>query len=116
MTYKTEVLGLPIEVKIDRMGADWLVSVSGGCRFHIGSISTARWNGTEAILTKCVLGEHRDDVVGDKYALELCNAVKSTVCVVCGIHYDSPGPEGIKKIVAAADALLGKIVAELAAL
>lgn len=114
MAYKTEVLGLPIEVKIERMGDDWLVSVGGGCRVHVGSISAAEWNGREAVLSKCVLGEHRDDVVGDKYALELCSALKSTVCVVCGIHYDSPGPEGIKEIVNAAEDLLDRVIADLA--
>jgi len=110
MTYKTEVLGLPIEAELKRMGQDWLVSIGGGCRVHIGSISTAQWTGERAELTSTTLENHKDAVIGDFYALNLCKNLKSTVCVVCGIHYDRPGPEGISAIVNASEAMLDEIL------
>ncbi len=92
------------------MGGDWLVSITGGCAPHIGSISTAYFESCELKLDTLLLPHHRDDVVGDMFARELAARLGCTVTAVCGIHYESPGREGIAEIVRCTGEILSDIL------
>lgn len=108
--FETEALGLPIVAELTHIGTDYLLTICGGCRHHIGSISTAYMVDGRIQLEKTLLPTHRDDVIGDMAAVRLCETFGSTVTVICGIHYDSPGKDGISEIVTAAEQLVDKIM------
>lgn len=108
--FQREVLGFPITAAVTRAGDDLLVQVAGGCREHIGSVSTARFENEELKIDSLLLPHHRDDVVGDKFAKALAERSRATVTVVCGIHFDSPGRDGIREIVECTDSLLEDIL------
>lgn len=107
------VLGFDITAELKYMGQDALVSIAGGCRAHIGSISTAYYDGGELKLNTLLLPEHRDDVVGDMFARALAERLGVSVTAVCGIHYDAPGKEGILEIVSCTRQLLDELLAAL---
>lgn len=111
--FEKQVLGHPITVRFHSIGADFLVEISGGCLPHIGSVSVGTFTKGEVTLQKLLLPEHRDDVIGDRFAVELANFFQTTVTVVCGIHYELPGPKGIQQIVSCANELLQEIISEL---
>ena len=108
--FQREVLDLPVTAAVTRAGDDLLVQVAGGCREHIGSVSTARFENEELKIDSLLLPHHRDDVVGDKFAKALAERSCATVTVVCGIHFDSPGRDGIREIVECTDSLLEDIL------
>lgn len=111
--YEKQVLDHRISVDIHQIGEDWLAEISGGCRPHIGSVSVGTFAKGEVTLEKILLPEHRDDVIGDLFATELAKHLQATVTAVCGIHYENPGPESIRQIVAYAIDLLQEITAEI---
>ena len=104
------VLNWPISVSLTQSGPDWLVRIAGGCAPHIGSVSVAYVENDEVILEKILLPTHRDDVVGDRFAKVLARRFHATVTVVCGIHYEAPGKEGLRQIVACSESLLQEIL------
>lgn len=108
--FETEALGLPIIAELTNIGTDYLITIRGGCRHHIGSISTAYRMDGRIQLEKTLLPEHRDDVISDMAAIRLCETFGATVTVVCGVHYDAPGKDGIREIVNAAEHLIDKIM------
>ncbi|MCI9511306.1 hypothetical protein AALA80_05400 [Oscillospiraceae bacterium 50-60] len=110
--YEKQVLGHRIAVNLHQIGADWLAEISGGCRPHIGSVSVGTFVNGQVSLKKILLPEHRDDVIGDLFAAELSKSLQTTVTVVCGIHYELPGPEGIQQIILCAKSLLQEISSE----
>ena len=114
-SYSVTVLGYPITASLTQLGADYLVTVTGGCGPHIGSVSVARWDGSAPVLETVLLPTHRDDVVGNRFASALCGQLHTAVTVVCGIHYDGPSREDLKTIVAGTEDLLRQIQADLPA-
>lgn len=104
------VLNWPISVSLTQSGPDWLVNIVGGCAPHIGSISVAYVENDEVVLQKILLPTHRDDVVGDRFAKVLAMRFHATVTVICGIHYETPGKEGLRQIVDCGESLLQEIL------
>ena len=109
------VLDWPISVELKRYGLDWMVQITGGCAPHIGSVSVGTFADGEVHHRKILLPSHRDDVIGERLAESLTNELRSTVCVVCGIHYDMPGKEGLRQIVDCTERLLQEIQHRLVA-
>ncbi len=110
MRYEREVLGQMLTARTERLGGDMLVEITGGCAPHIGSVSTAYYDGGELRTETLLLPGHRDDVVGDRFAGRLARELGCAVTAVCGIHYESPGRQGIEEIVGRAMELLEEIV------
>lgn len=104
-----EVLGRTIEVSAGWRGRDLLVAVTGGDAPHIGSVSVCRMQNGGAVTEKILLPTHRDDVIGDKFAETLALKLKTTVCVVCGIHFDGVSKKEIAEIVKASEEMLAQI-------
>ena len=109
------VLDWPISVELKRYGLDWMVQITGGCAPHIGSVSVGTFADGEVHLRKILLPSHRDDVIGDRFAETLTKQLRTTVSVVCGIHYDMPGKEGLRQIVDCTERLLQEIQHRLVA-
>ena len=109
------VLDWPISVELKRYGLDWMVQITGGCAPHIGSVSVGTFADGEVHLRKILLPSHRDDVIGDRFAETLTKQLRTTVSVVCGILYDMPGKEGLRKIFDCPERLLQEIQHRLVA-
>ena len=107
------VLGWRISATLERSGADWLIRVAGGCAPHIGSVSTAWWEEGELRRKTLLLPGHRDDAVSDLFAEEAAKRTRSTVTVVCGIHYNQPGREGIARILECTRLLLEDVLSRM---
>lgn len=101
-----DVLGHPITVTALPAGKDWSVTVLGGCAPHVGSVSLAEYENGEVTLRTFLRDSHKDQIVGDRFARRLAEQGRCTVCVSCGIHYESPDKADLEQIVACADALL----------
>ncbi|MDD5922964.1 MAG: hypothetical protein PUC44_07310 [Eubacteriales bacterium] len=111
--FQRTVLGCPIDVKLLRAGNDWLAEIDGGAAPHIGSVSTAYWENGKLQLKTVLLPGHRDDVISESYAKAIAEKTHVSCAVSCGIHYENPGPEGIARIVSAAEEMKQEIVCEI---
>ena len=111
--YERTVLGHPIAASLSYMGEDLLVQVTGGCAPHIGSVSIGYPTDDGVALDKLLLPTHRDDVVGDLFARTLAQRFDRKVTVICGIHYENPGKEGLAQSVACAQSLLEDILYDI---
>lgn len=109
-TVSREVLGHPITATARWAGADVVVTVLGGCAPHVGSVSMARWIDGEVEVTSLVGEGHKDQLVGEAFARALARKTGATVSVTCGIHYESPGRDGLAAIVACAEGLCKDLV------
>ena len=112
-TASVSVLGYEIKASLEKIGPDWLVVVNGGCLPHIGSTTIAEYKNGRAELRTILRDTHRDNVVGEIFAREICEKTKETVCVNCGIHYDNVSKEEIMQIVEAAKGLLERLIANM---
>ena len=109
-TYTREALGFPINVALSGCGNDTLIKITGGCAPHIGSVSVAYLDSGEPALRTLLLPGHRDDVVSDMFAEAIAKKLGATVTVVCGIHYEEPGKEGIETILERTRSLLDEVI------
>lgn len=108
-----QILGYPITVTAAPAGADWNVTVLGGCAPHVGSVSLAEYCEGAVTLRTLLRETHKDQIVGDKFARALAEQAKCTVCVSCGIHYDNANPQQLQQIVAATEELLIKLCEQI---
>ena len=114
-TIQRLVLGWPLTAQVFPMGEDYAVLVTGGCRHHLGSVSTAYWE-NQAVRCETSLGQgHRDDVVSRRFAAALAQAGQCGVSVNCGIHYDNITKEDLAVVLAETEALLAQLTARLRA-
>ena len=113
MRKKCEILGYTIEAELRWQGGDAVVEITGGSKPHIGCVSTCWFHNSEMCAEKFLLPGHRDDVIADKYAAALALQLQTTVCAICGIHYDNVSKEDIALIVAETDKMLSALQYEL---
>ena len=104
-----EVFGYPITVTATPAGSDWNVVILGGCTPHVGSVSLAEYQNGTIKLRNLLRDEHKDQIVGDRFAHELAKHCHCAVCVSCGIHFDKPSADDLTKIVFNTDELLNKL-------
>lgn len=102
-----EVLGRPIRVSVHPCGSDLSVTIQGGDTPHVGSVTVAQ---DGEIMSKWVGQGHRDDVVGDRFAVVLSEHTDGTACVSCGIHYERPTRKQLAEIVSACGELLAELL------
>ena len=112
-TYTRLVLGYSITAELSPAGEDWSVLVLGGCAPHVGSVSTARWEGGSVTVESLVGRGHKDHIVSERFALALAQQTGRTVAVTCGIHYDAPGKEGLAAVLSGTEELLRDLLREL---
>jgi hypothetical protein len=87
------------------IGKDLLVAIYGGDEHHIGGVSTAhlttshyRDAQTVSVSTLTFPG-HKDYVVSNSVGERLCEALKRSVVVTVGIHYENASRDEIQEIV-----------------
>ncbi len=104
-----EIFGHPIKVSACPAGDDWNIIITGGCAPHVGSVSLAEYQNNTVTLRTLLREEHKDQIVGDRFARELALRYHCTVCVSCGIHFDGPTPDDLSQIVSITDELLNEL-------
>lgn len=104
-----QILGYPIAVTALPAGRDWSVTVLGGCQPHVGSVSLAEYRDGIVTLRTLQRASHKDEIVGDRFARRLAEQCQCTVCVSCGIHFDSPTQADLEQIVTCSEGLLEKL-------
>lgn len=90
-----------------RLDQGMLVLLTGGCRSHIGAVSTGEPEGR--VQTQCFPG-HRDQVISEPWARRLAAVLGQRVTVVCGIHYHKPTGAQLQEILHTAEALLEELL------
>jgi len=113
---KTEEESYNVEATVLRVGHDWLVSIWGGSRPHIGAVAAAQprqsLEGTGAISATasvlCLLG-HKEDVIVKDISEKLAASLKTNVVVTAGVHWDHIDSEGIQKVLENSRMLITKI-------
>lgn len=106
-TLSETVLGHPIWVCAAPLDDGWDVSVTGGCRTHVGAVSLAAPGEAAGTLQR---PGHRDAAVAERWAAALAEAWHAPVCVRCGIHYHAASQSDIAAILAACDRLLERLL------
>jgi cytosine/uracil/thiamine/allantoin permease len=87
-----------IELSVQEVGQDLLVLITGGVR-HIGAASTAYLNGDDVEVLTSAVPHHKEHTLSEGIAVRVATALKKTVTVVMGIHYDNLTKEGILEVV-----------------
>jgi hypothetical protein len=112
ITIERPLLGYCLSVTARYLGSDLLVTVTGGCREHIGAVTVASPDGKSSGGT-ILLPTHKDDAVSRLFAERLSSLLGTTVCAVCGIHYDNASADDIRAIVDNAKELLSELESAL---
>ncbi|MBC8081271.1 MAG: hypothetical protein H7X86_13070 [Gorillibacterium sp.] len=84
---QTEKSPFNIEIRLERMGKDYLFLVSGG-EAHIGATATAYSVEGKVHTELAVVPGHREDRLALEFAGLACSRLNTTVTVVMGIHLD----------------------------
>lgn len=118
---RTEAEAYNLEANVLRLGPDWLVSIWGGVRPHIGAVAMAQprpslkdenvVSATASVF--CFLG-HKEDVIVKEASERLAAALNANIVVTAGIHWDDIDPEGIRRIVENSQILISTIKERIA--
>ena len=108
--HQIELFGFPIRCVVTRLQKGVHVLLTGGCKSHIGAVSTAEPGGETQ--TQLFPG-HKDQYISESWAKAICEKTGERACVVCGIHYDNANKVQIREILRETDLLLVQILLEL---
>lgn len=116
-TFTVSDEGITLEALGVELGDDLLLAVTGGERHHIGSASVSvprpslldpsKMSSTTSTIN---LVGHKDNFAGDRISGQLSAALNKNVVVVCGIHVDNIGSEGIDRVLALTDRLIEQLL------
>ena len=104
------LFGYPIRCQLTKLDDGLHVLLTGGCRSHIGAISTA--GPGEETKTQVFPG-HKDQFVSEPWAAALAEKTGRRTCVVCGIHYDNATKAQIEEILRCTQRLLAQVLTEI---
>lgn len=102
-----QLFGYPIRCAATRLDSGIHVLLTGGCRSHIGAISTAEPGQTPET---SVFPGHKDQFISEPWAMRLAEQTGQRACVVCGIHYDNATGEQIGAILKETEKLLESLL------
>ena len=113
---RTDEESYNLDAAVIQVGSDWLVSLWGGTRPHIGAVAIAQprpsmvdeqvTSSTASVF--CLLG-HKEDVIVKEASEKLAAFLNANVVVTAGIHWDNMDQEGIQKIIENSRLLIRKI-------
>lgn len=110
MRLEQMILGYPLIAELTALDEGWDVSITGGCRTHVGAVTLAEPDGQIQTLQR---EQHRDSRISEQWASELAKHLHAPVCVRCGIHYDAITKEQLSAVIDACDDLLREIKEKL---
>lgn len=108
--------GQSVTIKSERIGEDYLVTVTGGHSPHIGSVSTALISerlgqpGCTTTVSTYVYPGHKDDRIGNRFAEAISKVVQQKVVVVCGVHFDDLVKNEIDTVINCFEAFLNEFI------
>ncbi len=97
------------------MGRDWLITIGGG-QVHIGAAALGIcYDELEGKANASVISVpgHREDALLFPLAQKMSKALKTTVCLVAGIHFDDLTPQELEKVILTAEALAERFLEEV---
>ena len=106
---KRMLLGSELCCEVTCLDEGIAVLFVGGDKSHIGSISIAEENGSVSTI---VFPDHKDRVIGERWAQELRTKYRCRVVVVCGVHFDHASQKDISSIVGVSENMLSEFLAE----
>jgi hypothetical protein len=102
-----------IEMTIHKQGEDVVLQVEGGTHPHIGAVCTAYWQDGECIVHLVELPHHKEGELAKNFAKQLCEMLKQTATVICGIHIDNATREEIERLVHNTHSCFAQLVIQL---
>lgn len=106
LVIEKECLGYPICARIDIPAEGLAVLLTGGCKPHIGAVSSIE-PGQEVLTTQFT--GHREGVISQQWAQALCSRYNTPTVVSCGIHYNNLSREGINEVLDCSFSLLQEV-------
>jgi alpha-beta hydrolase superfamily lysophospholipase len=98
------------------VGKDLLITIYGGDEHHLGGVAVAyetrshyRDASTVSVSTLTFPG-HKDYVVANSAAEQICKTLQRSVVVTTGIHYDNATKAELETILKAVDMLVKEII------
>ncbi|MCL6459509.1 MAG: hypothetical protein K6T85_16040 [Gorillibacterium sp.] len=101
-----------IEIRLERMGKDYLFLVSGG-ESHIGATATAYFQEGKVHTELAVVPGHKEDRLALECAGLACSRLTATVTVVMGIHIEKASRSDIELAVQTVRQEMGKLLDRL---
>ena len=94
-----------VNIHTENMGDDLCITICGGDKPHIGSVSIAEpreslqkdGNLSATVSTYNFLG-HKDNVISDQVAYELAKTLNKKTVIICGVHYEKPDEYVIERV------------------
>jgi hypothetical protein len=99
-----------------KIGTDILVTIYGGDEHHIGGVAIAYptkshyRNTTTISVNTMTFPGHKDYLVANTAAEQICKALSNPVVVSVGIHMNNASKDEIKQAVDAVDTLVKKLI------
>ena len=101
------ILGKPVRILAADTGDGYSVTISGGDRGHIGAVGIASPETGVRVIT---FPEHKETVIAEKWAGEICRLSGRAAVVSAGIHFDNINKEGIETVLSVMDEELSDIL------
>lgn len=111
-----ELFGQLVTITSERLGEDYLLTVTGGHGQHIGSVSTALISerlgqpGLTTTVSTYVYPGHKDDLIGNRFAEAVSKCVQQKVVVVCGVHFDDLKKSEIDTVIECFETFLDEFI------
>jgi hypothetical protein len=104
---KRTILNKEITACVQSLDHGIQVTITGGDLSHVGSVSVMDEQGS---LTTTLFPNHRDNVIGDKWAGEIYKKNSLPVVVTAGVHYDNINKNDIENIINETDDMLDEVL------
>jgi alpha-beta hydrolase superfamily lysophospholipase len=105
-----------IFLEVKDVGKDLLITIYGGDEHHLGGVAVAyetrshyRDASTVSVSTLTFPG-HKDYIVANSAAEQICKALQRSVVVTTGIHYDNATEDEIEVILKTVDWLVKELI------
>jgi alpha-beta hydrolase superfamily lysophospholipase len=105
-----------IFLEVKDVGKDLLITIYGGDEHHLGGVAVAyetrshyRDASTVSVSTLTFPG-HKDYLVANSAAEQICKALQRSVVVTTGIHYDNATEDEIEVILKSVDWLVKELI------
>lgn len=102
MSTKSNTNPYNIAFTIQRIGRDYLFTISGGeldSGPHIGAVSVAFWEAEVLDVKTFELPNHKEGELAQECARLAAKKLATTCTVICGIHIDEATSEQINEII-----------------
>ncbi|MDD8048249.1 MAG: hypothetical protein PHH04_01480 [Thomasclavelia sp.] len=109
--YKIILFNSPIYFEIKDINNDLLITIYGGTKPHIGSVTISEPIFKNSIKTSTFSFEnHKDYVIAKLFSERIAKEMNKRVVCCCGIHYDNLNKDQIREIEIECQEILERII------